>query len=126
MDLMPRTSQAGYGKLLAGHDIGLALMYAPHPSLVPIEMASAGMLTVTNTYETKTSQAMKSISPNIRAVEPGLASLVAGLSDAARACGDGKARVEGADVTWSRGWARRKHGCARADGTAQTSQRQLA
>ena len=31
------------------HDVGLALMYTPHPSLAPIEMAAAGMLTVTNT-----------------------------------------------------------------------------
>ena len=33
-------------------------MYTPHPSLVPIEMASAGMLTVTNTFENKTADAL--------------------------------------------------------------------
>ena len=31
-------------------------MYTPHPSLVPIEMASAGMLTVTNSFENKTAR----------------------------------------------------------------------
>ena len=44
--------------LLRDHDVGLALMYTPHPSLVPIEMASAGMLTVTNTFENKTAEAL--------------------------------------------------------------------
>lgn len=104
LGLAPRLSQSAYGKLLAGHDVGLALMYAPHPSLVPIEMASAGLVTVTNTYETKTSDSMKAISKNICAVEPGIGSLVAGLKDAAKASADGAARVEGADVNWSRGW----------------------
>ena len=33
-------------------------MYTPHPSLVPIEMASAGMLTVTNSFENKTAEAL--------------------------------------------------------------------
>ena len=33
-------------------------MYTPHPSLVPIEMASAGMATVTNSFENKTADAM--------------------------------------------------------------------
>ena len=49
--------------LLRDHDVGLALMYTPHPSLVPIEMASAGMLTVTNSFENKTAEAMAAISP---------------------------------------------------------------
>ena len=47
----PRPTTA---QLLREHDVGLALMYTPHPSLVPIEMASAGMLAVTNTFENKT------------------------------------------------------------------------
>ena len=79
-------------------------MYAPHPSLVPIEMASAGMVTVTNTYETKTAEAMKSISANILAVEPGISTLVAGLREAVAASTDGNARAQGAAVNWSRGW----------------------
>ena len=45
-------------------------MYTPHPSLVPIEMASAGMLTVTNSFENKTPEAMAAISPNLIAAEP--------------------------------------------------------
>ena len=62
--------QGGYAELLREHDVGLALMYTPHPSLVPIEMASAGMLTVTNSFENKTAEAMSAISSNLITAEP--------------------------------------------------------
>ena len=64
-------------ELLRDHDVGLALMYTPHPSLVPIEMASAGMMTVTNSFENKTAEAMAAISPNLIAAEPSLDGIVA-------------------------------------------------
>ena len=71
---VPRAAPArGPGRLrevLREHDVGLALMYTPHPSLVPIEMASAGMLTVTNSFENKTAEAMAAISPNLVAAAP--------------------------------------------------------
>ena len=55
LELLPRTgARHAYGELLGRHDLGVALMDAPHPSLVPIEMASAGMLAVTTTFDTKT------------------------------------------------------------------------
>ena len=62
LELLPRRGQDDYAELLRAHDVGLALMYTPHPSLVPIEMASAGMLTVTNSFENKTAEAMAAIS----------------------------------------------------------------
>src|SRR5437762_2832256 len=37
LELLPRTTQAQYAALLAEHDVGLALMHTPHPSLVPLE-----------------------------------------------------------------------------------------
>ena len=64
------------------HDAGLALMSTPHPSLVPLEMASAGMLTVTNSWETKTAAAMAALSPNLIAVPPGIDGIAAGLAEA--------------------------------------------
>ena len=55
----------------AAHDVGLSLMFTPHPSLVPIEMASAGLLTVTNTFDTKTARAdLTAISRNLIAGRP--------------------------------------------------------
>ena len=73
LTLLPRAAQSAYGAMLREHDVGLALMYTPHPSLVPIEMASAGLLAVTTAFENKTPAAMAAISPNIMAAAPTVA-----------------------------------------------------
>jgi hypothetical protein len=104
MQLLPRAGQADYAALLREHDVGLALMYTPHPSLVPIEMAAAGMLAVTNTFENKTADALTAISPNLIAAEPTVESVADALCAAAAATGDAGARVRGSAVRWSRDW----------------------
>jgi hypothetical protein len=104
LNLLPRAAQADYASVLRAHDVGLALMYTPHPSLVPIEMASAGMLTVTNAFENKTAAAMAAISPNIAAAEPGIDSIAAALCDAAAGVEDADRRLRGSRVAWSRDW----------------------
>jgi hypothetical protein len=104
LQLLPRQSQGSYGELLTAHDVGLALMLTPHPSLVPIEMASAAMRTVTNSFETKTAAAMNAISPNLITVDPTAEGIVAGLRSAVGAADDYEARVAGAAVDWSRDW----------------------
>lgn len=104
LELLPRSDQASYSELLRGHDVGLALMYTPHPSLVPIEMASAGMLTVTNSFENKTAEAMAAISPNLIAAEPSLDGVLKGLAAAVAGVGDVERRVRGGRVRWSRHW----------------------
>ena len=76
----------------------------PHPSLVPLEMASAGMVTVTNSFENKTAEAMEAISGNLIAAEPTLEGIAAGLERAAAAATDNEARVRGAEVHWSKDW----------------------
>jgi len=105
LELMPRSAQSAYGDVLLGHDLGLALMYTPHPSLVPIEMASAGMLTVTNSFENKTPEAMSAISANLITAEPGIDAIADALAGAAAAVGDVERRVAGSHVRWSRDWA---------------------
>jgi hypothetical protein len=106
LDLLPRSDQAAYARRLRDHDIGLALMYTPHPSLAPIEMASAGMLTVTNSFENKTREAMAAISSNLITVEPTVDGVVAGLREAVAGVGEVERRVSGSDVRWSRDWNR--------------------
>jgi hypothetical protein len=105
LDLLPRVDQAGYGDVLRSHDVGLALMYTPHPSLVPIEMASAGMLTVTNSFENKTPEAMSAISSNLITAPPSIDGVAAGLREAIEGAGDVERRVRGGRVSWSRDWA---------------------
>ena len=104
MELLTRRDQSGYAGLLASCDVGLSLMLTPHPSLVPLEMASAGMVTVTNSFENKTAEAMEAISGNLIAAEPTLEGIAAGLERAAAAATDNEARVRGAEVHWSKDW----------------------
>jgi hypothetical protein len=104
LQMVPRSEQGAYGDMLREHDLGLALMYTPHPSLVPIEMASAGMLTVTNTFENKTSEAMAQISPNLLAVAPTASAIAEALGRAAAAIDDYQGRARGAAVNWSGDW----------------------
>jgi glycosyltransferase involved in cell wall biosynthesis len=106
LELLPRFDQSSYAELLAGHDVGLALMYTPHPSLVPIEMASAGMVTVTNTFENKTAAALAEISTNLIAAPPTVEGVVNGLADAVAASTERARRVDGSAVAWSSDWAR--------------------
>jgi glycosyltransferase involved in cell wall biosynthesis len=104
LELLPRASQTDYAGLLAEHDVGLALMYTPHPSLVPIEMACAGLLTVTNTFENKTAAALREISTNLIAGEPSVEGIVSALGQAAAGVRDAERRVRGSAVNWSRDW----------------------
>ena len=104
MELIPRAPQAGYGAFMREHDVGLALMYTPHPSLVPLEMASAGLVTVTNTFENKTAEALGAISSNLIAAEPGLEAIATALGEAAARAEDVEARLRGSRVRWPRDW----------------------
>jgi glycosyltransferase involved in cell wall biosynthesis len=104
LELLPRHKQGSYAEMLHEHDLGLALMYTPHPSLGPIEMASAGMLTVTNSFENKTAEAMAAISANLITVEPTLDGLAGGLHEAMTTVDDFERRVRGSEVRWSRDW----------------------
>jgi glycosyltransferase involved in cell wall biosynthesis len=106
MRLEPRADQASYGRLLREHDVGLALMYTPHPSLVPIEMAAGGMVAITNTFENKTAAALAEISPNLHAVQPNIDAIASGLVSAAELAHDFEARARGSAVRWSRDWDR--------------------
>ena len=108
MRLLQRSDQTAYAQLLRDHDVGLALMYTPHPSLVPLEMASAGMLTVTNSFENKTPEAMAAISSNLIAAEPTIEGVAAALSDAAAGAPDADRRLRGSQVNWSRDATRKE------------------
>ena len=106
LELLPRSDQSSYGAMLREHDVGLALMYTPHPSLVPIEMASAGMLTVTNSFENKTAAELTAISPNLIAAQPTVASIAEALVQASGAATDFPRRIAGSEVAWSQDWER--------------------
>ena len=86
------------------YDVGLAAMLAPHPGVVPIAMARAGMLAVTTTYENKDTEALAAISPNLIAAEPTIEGLADALCAAAAGAGDLGRRRRGTAVRWSLDW----------------------
>jgi hypothetical protein len=79
-------------------------MDTPHPSLVPLEMASAGMLVVTSTFENKTYDSLRAISENLIPVEPTIEAITAGLAEAVAATDDTERRIRGSRLDWSRSW----------------------
>ena len=104
LSLIPRSSQAEYAELLRSADVGLSLMYTPHPSLPPIEMAAAGMPTVTNTYENKDAAALAGISANLIAAEPTVEGVAAALAGAEAACERYEHRANASKVSWPTNW----------------------
>jgi hypothetical protein len=100
LHLHPRQDRGLYRAMLRGHDVGLALMHSPHPSMVPIEMAAAGMVTVTSLFGNKDAQSLTSISPNIRGCEPTVDGVAAALRLAVDATAAIDARIRGAEIDW--------------------------
>ena len=104
MHLLPTSAAADSGALMRSSDVGLAPMHAPQPGLVPIEMARAGMLAVTTTYEHKDAGALAAISPNLVAAEPTVDGIAAALAAAAAGARDADRRLRGSAVRWSLDW----------------------
>lgn len=104
MVALPKMSLEEYAEYLPDFDLGMSLMYTPHPSLVPLEMASAGLVTVTNSCENKTPEVLREISTNFEVGEANVESLAAALRRAEGRIGDIEARVRGAVIRWPTSW----------------------
>ena len=104
LNVLPRQAEGRYADMLRKHDVGLSLMLSPHPSLVPLEMASAGMLTVTNSYANKTPEAMSAISENLITAEPTREGIAAGIAKAIAGVDDVERRARGARLDWTTSW----------------------
>jgi hypothetical protein len=104
LKVIPKLELNNYAKALAGFDIGLSLMYAPHPSILPFEMASAGLVTVTNTFGVRDEKMLTGISTNLVPARPELNALTQALVTAWERRKDYAARVAGSKLDWSRSW----------------------
>jgi hypothetical protein len=104
LNVLPRLPEGSYADMLRKHDVGLSLMLSPHPSLVPLEMASAGMLVVTNSYANKTPEAMSEISENLITAEPTREGIAAGIAEAIANVDDFERRARGAKIDWTTSW----------------------
>jgi hypothetical protein len=105
---MPRMLLSEYIEQISSFDIGLSLMASPHPSLIPFDLAGSGALVVTNTFATKTSDYLVSISKNIIAAEPTLVPLVQALEEAVSRVSDLESRYKNSymnfPMTWEDTW----------------------
>jgi hypothetical protein len=104
LSLLPRMSLAEYQRTLPSYDVGLSLMLTPHPSLVPLEMAAAGMVTVTNTFANKTADALRALSANLIGAAPTIEGVGDAIAVATTRADDRVARAAGSRVAWSRDW----------------------
>ncbi len=80
-----------YAAFVRQMDLGLSLMYTPHPSYPPLDLAASGAVVVTNRFGAK--RDLDRYSPNIICADPDAASLVAALRGAAALAADPEARA---------------------------------
>jgi hypothetical protein len=84
IELRNRVPAQEYAALIGEVDVLLSLMYAPHPSLLPFEVARAGGIAVTNTFPNRDVAWFARRSANIVPCEPTLDGVVAALTEAVR------------------------------------------
>lgn len=104
LNLLPRLDQEKYRRILKEYDVGLSLMCSPHPSLVPLEMAKAGMVTITNTYANKSAERLRSISTNFLPTGTSVEAVTKGLVEAMGMVRNYEARANGSRVKWATDW----------------------
>jgi hypothetical protein len=71
-----KMSYSEYGEFLRTCDVGISLMFSPHPSYPPFEMAQSGVITITNSFPGKD---LSEVSKNIISCEATEESLIAGI-----------------------------------------------
>ncbi len=105
VNCLPNQSYEAYRKQLAGFDVGMVLMYAPHPSVPPFEMVRSGVVTVVNTSLSRSADWYRSVSGNFEPAEPTVEGLAEAIGRATARCADGNARRSAAHTyhpsTWS-------------------------
>ncbi|MCS6891289.1 MAG: hypothetical protein RMK64_03740 [Rhodovarius sp.] len=82
INLHAKMPEAEYGQLMREADLGISLMYAPHPSLLPFELAATGAVVVTNTFGVRTAEWLSAISANIIPCTPDLEGLKTAIRQA--------------------------------------------
>ncbi|MCB8873610.1 rhamnosyltransferase WsaF family glycosyltransferase [Acidisoma silvae] len=102
--LREKQSETDYASMCGSMDIGLSLMYAPHPSVMPFEFATTGSLVVTNTYENRSASELVSICANIVPCELSIESVSEAIRTAAGRVSDFRGRVRNSLVPNAGGW----------------------
>lgn len=92
-----------YGALIRRVDVGLTLMYTPHPSYPPLDLAASGAIAVTNRFGNK--DTLDSYSKNIVVTGLRTEDLIKGIADAVAMSADVQKRKENYELsTLERDW----------------------
>jgi hypothetical protein len=105
LELWPKMSEAEYTQLLTSTDLGISFMYAPHPSVVPYELCSAGAVVVTNCYGQRDPAYFAAISSNFVTCRPTIDSAAEAIVAAVGRTNDHQARVANAYRPKQTKWA---------------------
>jgi hypothetical protein len=81
-----------YADVIRDMDLGLSLMYSPHPSYPPLDLAASGAVVVTNKYKNK--QALDMYSKNIICKNLEIQELVQGIKEGVKLAKDYQSRIE--------------------------------
>ena len=96
LEFHPKMPEEAYAKLVRSLDLGISLMYAPHPSVMPFEFATTGAMVVTNTFSNRPAAWFEGVSRNIVAGEPTVPGVVAAIEAALLRVDDYDARADNA------------------------------
>jgi hypothetical protein len=104
LKFVPKLPRDQYSALVSSVDVGISMMYAPHPSVVPYEMAASGAIVVTNTFANRPKSYFENLSKNIVACEPRLEDIEAAIRQAAVMARDVPARKRNVYLPKNRCW----------------------
>lgn len=104
VEQLPRMPLKEYEEITKTFDLCLTLMSSPHPSLIPMDLASAGAIVVTNTFETKSSDYLTGISKNIIPASPNIAAISAAIQEGVVRVRDVTGRYVNAKINWPKSW----------------------
>jgi hypothetical protein len=102
--LKTRMSPDQFAAILSGTDVGISLMYAPHPGLVAYELAKAGARVVTNTFGNRDGNYLRQISENIIPCDTTIDGVATGIQQAFSGLKDIESRLRGANIPGPRTW----------------------
>lgn len=101
---LPYQGYDAYRETLAGFDVGLSLMYAPHPSVPPFEMVRSGLVTVVNTTPRRSDDWYRGISANFEPGAPSVEGLANAIKRATARVGDIDARLAATETYHPSDW----------------------
>lgn len=101
---LPNQDYESYRRTLTTFDVGMSLMYAPHPSVPPFEMVRSGVVTVVNVAPGRPAEWYRSLSSNFEPGEPSVEGLAAAIGRAVQQAGDAGARLAAAQTYHPETW----------------------